>query len=780
MKRNILILALAAVVSLFASCSNTFDDSEIWDAIEELKAQITTFVTVVKGDDGVYYWALSNNGKVTPLEVDGKKVPVTVTPAFRISDDSTWMVSMDGGKTWSDTGIEYYGAPSSSPVFFQNVVHEGRYLIITLADGTVVKIKIHTETSFTASADTLWFSRGSMEKSVAVEMEGIAEYTITEKPEGWKVSMDDSYLYAVSPADFASYPQNGTVKVLGIYEGGTPDILSLELVYEPMFALTYVNGEVNVALSSHTGEDFNGYVLKGWLKDEYSLEAAVAYFNNEASSLPIYEGSAAYPLSDIIAGYSEADDYVVVGVPYLPAMNVAQGTMQYTAQDVQSVTCKGNASAWKIYDVRYDYAALRAVMEDGEFYGGFFELSDWNNYGRDNFLETLELGDPESYTITSYDGPSNCFPSGEPAENINPAREYVVWYLPAKESGQYSAEDFITYTFNTPDVTAGTLQAPSAEIKDVTVSGFTAVVTPASGAAKTYSAILKSAAIPESEIELVRRLIEINDYSSGQASNTVKTASYSASDDVFLVSVSVTEDGEYGAVLKQQVEIPELVFTDELGVEVTGMKSALGTVTFTVNFKGDPEYITYMAETYSFYDDDTLQKLMALNQLGSATHMSVDKAGTTLTIDGLEIGAEHTFYAVVTDGFKASKLYKYTFVPTSDIDYILSGTEGYEYGMPQLSGTCMGTNNYTLTLNVDMPSTCMKYWLFRGNYEYFTGDPWTDSDKLVNRQFSDVTVHEQSISGKKYTYMNSTSRIYMVWQDDKGDFHAIYEYNPKK
>lgn len=33
---------------------------------------------------------------------------------------------------------------------------------------------------------------------------------------------------------------------------------------------------------------------------------------------------------------------------------------------------------------------------------------------------------------------------------------------------------------------------------------------------------------------------------------------------------------------------------------------------------------------------------------------------------------------------------------------------------------------------------------------------------------------------KKYTYMNSTSRIYMVWQDDRGDFHAIYEYNPKK
>ena len=47
-------------------------------------------------------------------------------------------------------------------------------------------------------------------------------------------------------------------------------------------------------------------------------------------------------------------------------------------------------------------------------------------------------------------------------------------------------------------------------------------------------------------------------------------------------------------------------------------------------------------------------------------------------------------------------------------------------------------------------------------------------------QYEGVTVHEDSISGKKYTYMNSTSRIYMVWLDDKGDYHAIYEFNPRQ
>ena len=100
MKRNLLVLALAAAVSFFGSCSSTFDDSEIWDAIEELKAQITSFVTVIQGEDGEYYWAVCKDGKPVALEVDGKKVPVTVTPSFQISKDNTWMGSLDGGASF--------------------------------------------------------------------------------------------------------------------------------------------------------------------------------------------------------------------------------------------------------------------------------------------------------------------------------------------------------------------------------------------------------------------------------------------------------------------------------------------------------------------------------------------------------------------------------------------------------------------------------------------------------------------------------------------------------
>ena len=156
----------------------------------------------------------------------------------------------------------------------------------------------------------------------------------------------------------------------------------------------------------------------------------------------------------------------------------------------------------------------------------------------------------------------------------------------------------------------------------------------------------------------------------------------------------------------------------------------------------------------------------------------MEKLGGKVYLDGLDLGALHTFYAVVKDADgNSSKLYKYDFTPRNDVDYVMSYDENYEYGMPQLSGSLFGT---TLTLKVNMPDTCRKYWLYRGDSEYFTGDSYSDSDSLVTLQLSGVTVHETSESGLKYTQMYDTARIYMVWLDDNGEYHAIYEYNPRK
>lgn len=778
-----MILAFAAVLSVFSSCVKEYDDTEIWKAIEELKSQISTLITVVEGSDGEYYWAVCGNGTPSPLQIDGKKVPVTVIPALKISEDNYWMISVDGGVTWVKTSVKYDGQSSSSDtIFFSDVEKDGDYLVLTLADGTVVRVSIVGEATFTAAAETLWFSRTSMEKSVAVEMAGVKAYTITEKPEGWKATMDDSYIYVTSPESFASYKAQGTVKVLAVFEKSqSPAILSLEVMYEPMFALSLVNGKVSVVLSENTGEDFNGYVLAGWKKSDFTVEKAVAWLNAEAGNIVPFEGTAEYELSEVISDYSEAEDYVVFAAPYLPVMQVTQGKMQYAAGDVSQVSVKSMA-AWKFSNVRFDSADLSAEME-APFFGGFFKLEDWNNYGRDNFLETLKVGEVEPYEMTSYNGPANGFPDGEIDINIRPATEYAVWYIAEKKSGAYVADDFLTYTFKTPDVSYNSaIAAPSFVTKDSKPSGFTADVTPAADVYKTYAAIVKSGVIPETDIELVRYLIGTDQYSKGTAVNTVSNYSVSADDEVYVVAVSVSENGEYGNILKEQVEVSDISYAEDLSVKVTEAQYGLGDVTLCLEFTGDVEKITYFAASYTYYSDDIIERLLALGQMGEATSVEVEKLNGKIYLNGLTLGAEYTFYAVVSDAEgNTSRLYTYTFTPTNNIDYILSDSADYEYGMPQFSGKCTGSaNSYTLTLDVEMPSTCVKYWLFRGNDEYFSGDPWSDSDKLVTEQFMDVTVHTESATGLKYTYMNATSRIYMVWQDDNGEFHAIYEYNPKK
>ena len=839
MKKSLLILVLAAVCAVLPSC-NKFDDSEIWEAIEALKTRIAaveksvadnvtaiqsmvsvgsiasweynaetgkgtitlvdgkkitvdqsingySLITVEQDNEGNYYWAICKNGVSTPLEIGGKKVPVEVTPDLKVSEDNEWMISVDGGKTWVNTGVKYQGDVqqdgSSDVEFFQDIKLEGNCLVITLADGTAVKVAVVGEATFTAAAETLWFSRTNMEKSVAVEMVNVKAYTITEKPEGWKVTMDDNYLYVTSPADFSVSPKTGTVKVLAIYENGSPEILSLSVSYEAMFKLSYVNGAVSVTLSENTGEDFNGYVILTWKKTDYSVETAISTLNAEATTHTLYQGTASYPMEELVADYNPEEDYVVVVAPYLPGIQVAQGALSYTAMDIQTISCRGVGQPWTFSNVRYDYAELYAVMDPAGFYGGFFSLEDWTNYGQANFLETLGVGGADPYTMPTYNGPANGFPTGEVYVNILPATEYVVWYLPAKENESYSADDFIVYSFTTPDISSDpSIPAPEAVTYDVTVSGFTADVTPAPGAYKTYAAILRSAAIPQDEHELVTYLIAQNQFSTGSEINTVSTHAYSPDDRVFLVAVSVSEDGRYGQITKKEETLKELVFTSDLGVEVTDIQYGLGDVTLSLSFKGSPVNITYMAATYTYYTDDIIQRLMALRQMGEATTVKVESLGGKLHLEGLTLGAEHTFYAIVTDNDGGSSyLYKYTFVPTNDIDYVTSKKSNYEYGMPQFTSTVKGSAaSYTLTLDVDMPDECKKYWLFRGNYEYFTGDVWSDSDKLVTQQYMDVTVHETSETGLVYEYMNGTSRIYMVWLDDKGDYHAIYEYNPRK
>ncbi len=781
-------LAKALMLSLslcFAAVAcDKYDDSEIWDAVNDLKDKVEALenlITVVKDSDGIYYWAVYRDGKAEMLIVDGKQVPVAVKPALKLSEDNEWLISVDGGGTWISTGV-FADEDSDVEMFFADVKVEGDTLVLTLSDGTVVKVPVAGgDAEFSSDVDSLWFSRVSVTKSAAIEMKNVKSYTITEKPEGWKAYIEESYLYVTSPDDFSAASAKGDVKVLALYEGGVqPDILSVYVAHEPAFSLSLDNDAIVVKMSERTGDDFTGYILKAWPEAEYTLDGALQWLNSEGSQTVPYNGEASYSISDLVGDYSPKENYVVMCVPYLPATQVAQGDMKYVRDDVQTVTVAGG-NQWAFSDISYDYAHLKAVITDmTKFYGGFDRKEDWESFGMQNVLESFQFrGGPQPCTDLVYDGPASGFPFNETAPELLPSTEYVVWVLPYVVNGKYTAKDFIVRTFTTPGISKdASIPAPSVTVDEVTISGFTATVTPLADAYKTYSAIRPVSVVPEDEYESVVDLLRFCDYSKGGEANVVSTGDYDSNTELCLLSVSFTEDGRYGEVSKRTVRPEELVFSDKLSVSVTGIEHGIGDATFSLEFQGEPASVTYFAQTYVFHSDENIQRFMALGQLDGLRTVSVSslKDGK-LKVGGLVVGQVYTLYLVVSDAEGVySNLCKYEFTPKMSVDYVLSDSADYEYGMPSLSGTW--PDNSTYVMNVDKPAECAKYWIFRADPEYFSNDPWGDSDKIITNYFGEVKEYTESVRGLKYSSMYKASRIYMVWLDDKGQYHAIYEFNP--
>lgn len=739
-------------------------------------------VTIVEKDNE-YWWGICIDGKTELLEIDGKNIPVSVTPDLKISDNNEWLISVDGGKTWVNTGVFLNGnSDENGVVFFKEVRQEGDYLYLTLADGQEIKVAIVGEAEFSVSETSLWFTRESQEKALILTMKNVKAFTVTEKPEGWKTQVSEEMLLITSPSDIGSSEKSGTIKMLSTFSNGAnPEIISIDVNYEDELTLTAdTYGTVKVTVSEHASDSYSGYLIKAWKESEFSAEAATEWLNTKGYTANPQTATAEFTVSGLVEDYDEAASYVIFVAPYIPIRLITSGEDSYTSEELLTATYSPSGTKITVSDIMYDSAHINATFTDLEgYFGGISTTEDWNNFVMDNFLEQLSYGGLNPLTATSYDGTASKFPDGVNGITIMPDTEYTLWLLPVNESNEYSEEDFVLKTFTTAGISAdNSITAPTHIVTEVTFGGFTAEVTPAAGAYKTYATILPAASIPQSDEEIVKSLIKANRYSKGEDKLTVSTNSYNSDTEVYIISVSMSKDGGYGAIVKEKVALKELEFSDAVGISACEATCGVGDVTLTLSFIGEPATITYSVASFTFYEDEVLEKMMAMSQYGDEQDKEVSKLtnGNQIYLTGLEIGAEYTLYAIVKDvEGNPSRLFKKTFVPSISVDYVLSTDENYEYGMPQISGGWPTNTSYELY--VDMPDTCTKYWISVCDSEYLTGDVWSDTDKLITETLYNSEAHTAPIEGKLYTYLNKASRIFMAWLDDKGNYHAIYEYN---
>ena len=809
--------ALQSMVSVGSIQSCEFDAKTGTAVITLLDGKTLTINMNAKGYSllsvmeisGEYYWGICEDGQTTQLLIDGKPVPVTVTPALMISETNEWLISADGGKTWVSTGIfnvvpeedeKVEEEEEPAPVFFQDVKKEGDYLILTLMDGTTIKVNIVGEAQFEAAQAALYFCKEGIEKSVALTEQNLKAYTITEKPEGWKARVDynedeDTYtLIITSPSDIKSAAQSGTVKILGVFNGGqNPEIVSVDVAFEEAFHLSLgIGAAVNVTVSENAFEDITGYLLGVVKASDFSTEAIVAWLNTEEGYLSeCYTEAKTFSIEELVENYDPTEAYVVYAIEQIPVKQMLAGTATYVTEDLQIVEVGSTKAKAGISNVRYDSAYISLEFNDmSGYFGGYSELAFWESMGRDNVLESLNVGNMQPITTPTYEGYVNLFPDGVEGSHIRPGTDYVVWIMPeTKTPGyEYVADDFILYTFTTAPIVEDTsIPAPACEVKDVTYGGFTAAVTPVAGAYKTYAAIRKTSAVPEDVNQLVDELISINNFSSGSEVLTVTANSFSESDEVCVLAVSVTEDGHFGKVYKQIVPLKTLTYSEDMTVTMSHTIHDLGDVTLSFSFTGNPSTITYYCTSANYFSDETLQDMLARGQIGDAVYdyeISKLNSGNSIEISGLTIGVTYTCYAMVKDASGVpSKMVKAEVIPIVVIDYIMENARNYEYGMPQISGTKSGTK---YSLSITKPAECAKYWLFIGDFEYLTGnatnpniaDVYGATDKLVTMQLKDVGALElNSDYSVEYSPVRATTRLYMAWLDDQGNYHSIYTFN---
>lgn len=129
-----------------------------------LRNGVTPTVGTAKGDDGIYYWTVTgSDGKAQFLtDEEGNKLPVSgekgeaaIAPQVRISTTTgRWEISADGGKTWTDTGVQAAGKDGANGDSFFSGVDTSNPSQVTfrLADGTVFTLPRATAVSITGVA----------------------------------------------------------------------------------------------------------------------------------------------------------------------------------------------------------------------------------------------------------------------------------------------------------------------------------------------------------------------------------------------------------------------------------------------------------------------------------------------------------------------------------------------------------------------------------------------------------------------------------------------------
>ena len=210
----------------------------------------TGIVTVVEGK-----WAVIVDGEV--VELDALLHPDT-TLEFKVGEDNVLYVSYDGKKTWVATGAVVNDDTTINVVEAFDYTEGDAFVTLTVG-GVEYQLPVYkADTASLVIGRADFFLRYEGTKNVELQAEGMAEYYVMSKPDGWKASIDGTTLTVTAPTKAAvkigAAETVGEVLVHGTTAEGKCKVAKVEVTAGPGLTLTVdAKGNLTV-MNAYSGE----------------------------------------------------------------------------------------------------------------------------------------------------------------------------------------------------------------------------------------------------------------------------------------------------------------------------------------------------------------------------------------------------------------------------------------------------------------------------------------------------------------------------------------------
>jgi hypothetical protein len=656
-------------------------------------ANLITTVT----ENGKTYWAVVGaDGKAKSLGVEVGHPDVKL--AFKVNPETKELLISYNGTDYEGTGVQVVN-PDANNHFVSNPVVGDDYVQFNIGTAQF-RLPMYVEDNSTLAAgnDNFFLMFGAT-KEVALVADGIAEYYVMAKPDGWKATIEESTLIVTAPAaktaELGAAEINGEILIHATTEAGkckvakitvsTGDGLTLEVLNDGTINITnaYAREEVDM-WGEPMGFNFTNFFI-GFADPETFHENPEAYFesyatnyefpdpyamfyNNWNMEFRLYEPGV-YEIDQLTANVTELYEWcayreleygskVVVwvapvdekGNPIVEAAKYVDFSYIYVNAELVSAT--HNEINIKVNAVGADSYIIGYVAESDYGYSGFESymrngLWEYFSYSTE-YLGTIVEDDLVDAAIKVSDfgmyGP----------DPLNYGDTYKVWVMPMFDNMTVADYDFdanflpYVFEFSTNDLVAGGDAAVEFEADELGYWNLSVNVLPSENAEKVYYewySVEEYAELQEDEAALIETLREYG-YTFDAEGGVATMYSAAPGNSYVLVALTVGTDGKYGEVQAETFSTPALPYNENIAVSIESLTLVDDTYTAVLNVTGADKVVLYYSTSAQY---STFEKYLI--QYGVATNNSAYIWGDV--VDGK---------ATVTFAKKTSSWYTYDYL----------------------------------------------------------------------------------------------------------------------